>query len=117
MYCACLDRHLLTSFLRVFWYVAVAFGYFENLFTLGDALRVQRELERIKSMTALLHQVGQQEHMYEMFVDAVEMLMGEILGSVQNGVIDESFLVNAFNDDYNSSAIITCFRVCMFLAS
>ena len=92
-------------------YPAVAFGYFESLFTLRDAQRVQSELERIKSLTKLLDQVGQQEHMYEMFVDAVEMLLTEIGQAIQNGVLDESFLVDSFNDEYNSSTMITCFRV------
>lgn len=69
---------------------------------------------RIKSLNTLLDQVGQQEHLYEIFVDATEEIFTQILEAIQNGVHDESFLVNAFNDEYNSSAIITHFRVSYF---
>jgi ubiquitin thioesterase protein OTUB1 len=91
---------------------AVAFGYFENLFLLRDSTKVQQELARIKSLSRLLDQVGQQEYLYEIFVDATEELFSQIIQSIQSGVPEESFLVNAFNSEYNSNAIITHFRVC-----
>ncbi|KAL1995544.1 hypothetical protein VTN49DRAFT_1731 [Thermomyces lanuginosus] len=90
---------------------AVAFGYFENLFYLRDVLKVQQELARIKSLSQLLQQVGQQEHLYEIFVDATEEVFNQIIQSIQQGVPDESFLVDAFNAEYNSNAIITHFRL------
>ena len=49
--------------------------------------------------------------MYEMFWDAVEEILNQTIEAIQNGVHDESFLVDAFNDEYNSSAVITYFRV------
>lgn len=90
---------------------AVAFGYFESLLALNDALQIQRELSRIKGMNALLDRVGQQEHLYEIFVDATEQFFSDVLNAVNQGVQDDSFLVDAFNDEYNSSALITHFRV------
>ncbi|OJJ43460.1 hypothetical protein ASPZODRAFT_154642 [Penicilliopsis zonata CBS 506.65] len=90
---------------------AVAFGYFENLFLLRDPLRVQRELIRLKSMNTLLDQVGQQEHLYEIFVDESEAVFNQILEAIQKGIQDDSFLVHAFNEEYNSNAIITHFRL------
>ncbi|KAE8410900.1 peptidase C65 Otubain-domain-containing protein [Aspergillus pseudocaelatus] len=90
---------------------AIAFGYFENLFNLRDTLRVHRELVRIKSMNVLLNSVGQQEHLYEIFVDATEEIFNQISEAIQNGVRDDSFLVDAFNNEYDSSAIITHFRI------
>ncbi|KAJ5549016.1 hypothetical protein N7513_006250 [Penicillium frequentans] len=90
---------------------AVAFGYFETLFNLRDTLRVQRERERIKSLSTLLDQVGQQEELYEIFVDATEEVFAQTLAAIQNVEQDETFLVNAFNDDYGSSAVITHFRL------
>ena len=89
----------------------MAFGYFETLFTLRDTLRVQRELARIKSLNTLLDQVGQQEHLYEIFVDATEELFQQTSSAIQNGEQDETFLVNAFNEEYSSNAIVTHFRV------
>jgi ubiquitin thioesterase protein OTUB1 len=90
---------------------AVAFGYFESLFTLRDPARVQQETTRIKSLSRLLDQVGQQEHLYEIFVEATEEVMMQILNSIQKRASDETFLVEAFNNEYNSNAIITHFRL------
>ncbi|EAW09265.1 OTU family ubiquitin thioesterase [Aspergillus clavatus NRRL 1] len=90
---------------------AVAFGYFECLFNLRDTLQVHRELLRIKSLSSLLDQVGQQEHLYEIFVEATEQVFTQVSEAIQNGARDESFLVDAFNIEYNSSAIITHFRL------
>lgn len=90
---------------------AVAFGYFETLFALRDPLRLQRELARIKSLNSLLDQVGQQEHLYEIFVDATEDIFHQTSAAIQNGAQDETFLVDAFNEEYSSSAVITHFRV------
>lgn len=72
---------------------------------------MHRELLRIKSLSSLLDQVGQQEHLYEIFVEATEQVFTQVSEAIQNGVHDESFLVEAFNIDYNSSAVITHFRV------
>ncbi|KAL2853939.1 peptidase C65 Otubain-domain-containing protein [Aspergillus pseudoustus] len=90
---------------------AVAFGYFENLFNFRDLIQAQRELVRIKSLNTLLDQVGQQEHLYEIFVDATEEVFGQIVGAIERGERDDSFLVDLFNDEYNSNAIITHFRL------
>ncbi|KAJ5769137.1 hypothetical protein N7520_003696 [Penicillium odoratum] len=90
---------------------AVAFGYFETLFNLRDSMRVQRELERIKSLSALLDQVGLQRDLYDIFVDATVEVFAQTLTAIQNGDQDETFLVNAFNDEYESSALITHFRL------
>lgn len=99
-----INEHCLTG-------LAVAFGYFETLFALRDPLRLQRELTRIKSLSTLLDQVGQQEHLYEIFVDATEEIFAQTSAAIQNGEQDETFLVNAFNEEYSSNAIITHFRV------
>ncbi|KAE8147787.1 ubiquitin thiolesterase [Aspergillus avenaceus] len=90
---------------------AVAFGYFENLFNLRDLLRVHRELNRIKSLNILLQQIGYEEHLYEIFVDATETVFSQISDAIQGGVRDDSFLVDAFNNEYNSNGIITHFRL------
>lgn len=99
--------------------LAVAFGYFENLFTLRDTVRVEQELLRIKSLSRLLDQVGQSEHLYEIFVDATESLLTNLISEIHKGIqsnsFDESFLLEAFNNEYESSAIITHFRVSRIL--
>lgn len=92
-------------------WLAVAFGYFENLFFLRDTMKVQSELARIKAMNALLDQVGHQEYLYESFVDATEETFGQVIDAIQKGVPDEGFLVEIFNDFSQSMSIITHFRV------
>lgn len=81
------------------------------LFALRDPSRVQRELARIKSLNTLMDQVGQEEHLYEIFVDATEDIFAQISAAIQNGTPDESFLVDAFNEEYSSNSVITHFRV------
>ncbi|KAL3489310.1 peptidase C65 Otubain-domain-containing protein [Aspergillus germanicus] len=90
---------------------AVAFGYFENLFNFRNPLQAQQELVRIKSLNGILNQVGQEEHLYEIFVDATVEVFGQIIGAIERGERDDSFLVALFNDEYNSNAIITHFRL------
>lgn len=89
----------------------MAFGYFENLLNLRDTGKVAKELERIKSFNQLLDAVGQDETLYEIFVDATEDLLNQVSNAIENGNQDESFLLEAFNSEYNSNAIITHFRV------
>lgn len=96
--------------------IAVAFGYFENLLSLRDAVKAQQELARIKSMSRLLDQVGHQEYLYETFVDATEEAFNQVIDSINKGVPDEGFLVNIFNDFNESMSIITHFRVHIFFS-
>lgn len=90
---------------------AVAFGYFENLFALRDLVLIQNELVRLKSLSSLLDQVGHQDYLYEIFVDATEQVFAQLIQAIQDGVHDDSFLVNTFNVEYSSNAILTHFRV------
>lgn len=87
------------------------FGYFEILFNLRDPHRVQSELQRIKSLNTLLDRVGQQQDIYDIFVDETVEIFSQTLAAIQNGVQNESFLVEAMCDDFRSSAVITHFRV------
>jgi hypothetical protein len=89
----------------------VAFGYFETLFSLRDILRVEQELARIKSLTYTLDRVGYAEHLYEMFIDATEEVFVQTSEAIRNGDQDETFLVNAFNNEYQSNSILMHFRV------
>ncbi|GLI76831.1 hypothetical protein PoHVEF18_005109 [Penicillium ochrochloron] len=90
---------------------AVAFGYFETLFSLRDILRVEQELARIKSLTYTLDRVGYAEHLYEMFIDATEEVFVQTSEAIRNGDQDETFLVNAFNNEYQSNSILMHFRL------
>ncbi|RDW86200.1 uncharacterized protein DSM5745_02842 [Aspergillus mulundensis] len=89
---------------------SVAFGYFEHLFNLRDPILVQRERARIKSLSTLLDQVGLDENTYEMFVEATEEAFDNILSAIERGERDDSFLLELFNDEYNSETILCHFR-------
>ncbi|EDN03372.1 predicted protein [Histoplasma mississippiense (nom. inval.)] len=69
------------------------------------------ELARLKSFNKLLNSAGCQEHLYEMFVDATEELLNQISQEIGKGSFDDTFLFNAFNDEYNSSSLIMHFRL------
>ncbi|EEP75670.1 conserved hypothetical protein [Uncinocarpus reesii 1704] len=90
---------------------AVAFGYFENLLHLRDPSKVAQETARLKSFNDLLNSVGYQEDLYEMFVDATIDLLADISKAIETGNYDDSFLLNAFNEEYNSTSIIQHFRL------
>lgn len=92
---------------------AVAFGYFETMFNNRDPIRLQEELIRFKTLNCYLNEVGHQEHLYEIFSDATEEIFAQTAQAIQNGDRDETFLVNAFNEEYSSNAVITHFRVCL----
>lgn len=68
-------------------------------------------MDRIKSLNTLLDQVGLPEYIYEPFVDEAEDVFKKTIAAIQNGDQDETFLVNAFNEEFTSSGIITHFRV------
>lgn len=101
----------LINLLFFFFFLAVAFGYFESLFALRDQAKIAQELARIKSFNAMFDAVGQQEHLYEIFVDATEELLKSVAEQIANNNQDETFIVDAFNNEWNSNAIITHFRV------
>lgn len=66
---------------------------------------------RIKSLSSLLDQVGHQDYLYEIFVDATEQVFTQLIQVIRDGVRDDSFLVDTFNVEYSSNAILTHFRV------
>lgn len=76
----------------------------------NDSL-VERELARIKSLGQILSQVCQEELLYEEFVEATVGVFSQVLQAIQSGAQNDSFLLDAFNDQYNSESIITHFRV------
>ncbi|KAJ5220061.1 cysteine proteinase [Penicillium chermesinum] len=90
---------------------AVIFGYFEILFNLRDPHRVQAESQRIKNLNGLLDRVGHQQDIYEIFVDETMDIFTQTLTAIQNGVHDESFLVEALCNENQSNAVITHFRL------
>ncbi|KAF7595970.1 hypothetical protein BBP40_004116 [Aspergillus hancockii] len=92
-------------------WLAVVFGYFENLFNLRDMFQLHRELIRIKSINVLLDRVGVQKDLYKVFVDVTERIFTRISEAVQSGILDKSFLIDTFNNQYNSNAIIAYFRL------
>lgn len=62
-------------------------------------------------MNSLLDAVGQQEHLYEMFVDMTEDLFQQILAAITQGNTDDSLILDFFNSEFAAAAIITHFRV------
>lgn len=87
------------------------FGYFENLFLLRDLEKIEQEKARLKNFNVMLDAVGHQEELYDMFVQATMELLHKVYQEIESGSYDDTFLVDAFNDEYNATAIIQHFRV------
>ena len=89
---------------------ALAYGYFEALLRANDAMRIQSEIVRLKSLNNLLNAVGNDPMLYEDFVQETLDLLERTrvdLACVEN----EAMLLASFNDAGITSSIITHFRV------
>ena len=89
---------------------ALAYGYFEALLRANDAMRIQSEIVRLKSLNNLLNAVGNDPMLYEDFVQETFDLLERTrvdLPCVEN----EAMLLASFNDAGITSSIITHFRV------
>ncbi|KAI9784256.1 MAG: hypothetical protein M1816_000928 [Peltula sp. TS41687] len=89
---------------------ALAFGYFETLIRNGGRSRILEEQTRLKSLNNLLNRVGFDKDLYEDFVDETFHLLRE-LASLLPSPDAASILLQRFNSDEVSSAIITHFRL------
>ena len=89
---------------------ALAYGYFEALLRAGNAMRIQSEIVRLKSLNNLLNAVGNDPMLYEDFVqETIDLL--ERTGADLPCVDDGAMLLASFNDVGVTSSIITHFRV------
>lgn len=89
---------------------ALAYGYFEALLRAGDAMRIQSEIVRLKSLNNLLNAVGNDPMLYEDFVQETLDLLERT--SVDLPCVDDgAMLLASFNDAGITAAIITHFRV------
>ncbi|KAK6522095.1 hypothetical protein TWF281_002662 [Arthrobotrys megalospora] len=87
---------------------ALAFGYFELLLRTGDPKVIEKEHDRITSLCSLLDSVGMSEYLYEDFVDETKVLLKTISQSPAiDNPYDDKIIVEAFNKDDVSNAIIT----------
>ncbi|KAK6341926.1 hypothetical protein TWF730_001410 [Orbilia blumenaviensis] len=87
---------------------ALAFGFFELLLRTGDPKVIEKQREYLKSQNALLDQVGMSDYLYEDFVEETINLL-KVIGESPaiDNPYDDKFLVEAFNKDDTSNAIIT----------
>ncbi|KAF2838985.1 cysteine proteinase [Patellaria atrata CBS 101060] len=89
---------------------AIAFGYFENLARVGDALKFQEEETRLRSMGNILNAVGFDEELYEDFAGDTYDLLRKIAATI--GTSDDgTVLFSSFNDEPLSLSIITYLKL------
>lgn len=91
--------------------LAIAYGYFETLFHLKDTSKIAEEINRLKGLNSLLDAAGNQEFLYDMFVESTTDLLEVTSEAILQGKSDETFLVDAFNTDSISNSVITHFKV------
>lgn len=90
--------------------IAIAFGYYETLLRLGDKDRILLEETRLRSLNNLLNNVGYPGHVYEDFVDESLLLLRDVADQVP-ATDQGASLLEKFNDENVSNAIITHFKV------
>lgn len=90
--------------------IAIAFGFFEQLLKLGDVNRIGMEHARVASLNGLLSMAGIASYIYEDFTEVTFDLF-KIMAA---GKVDVAALVNYFNDESCSNAIVMHFRVNIF---
>ncbi|KAI5812885.1 peptidase C65 Otubain-domain-containing protein [Pyronema omphalodes] len=88
-------------------WTAIAFGYFEQLLKLGDVNRIGMEHARVASLNGLLSMAGIASYIYEDFTDVTF----ELFKIMAAGKVDLTALVNYFNDESFSNAIVMHFRL------
>ena len=94
---------------------ALVFGYFELALRSGNVDFIQGEMARIKSLCRVMVAVGMAEYLYEDFVDETMQLFNTISQKpAVDSPYDDSPLLEAFNADDKSNAIITHFKVFLF---
>ncbi|KAL8743374.1 MAG: hypothetical protein Q9190_004254 [Brigantiaea leucoxantha] len=89
---------------------ALAFGYFEALLRLGDSSKIAREVVRLKSLNNLLNTTGLDPDLYIDFVEVTLELLEQTATSFPCQD-DGAALLNSFNDEGLTGAIITHFRL------
>lgn len=89
---------------------AVAFTYYEALYTTGDKARIYAEEARLRAFNSSLDQVGFPEHLYEDFALEAFQLLQEMAEAIERGD-GNAKLLSAFNDEPLSMSIITYLKV------
>ncbi|KAG8534281.1 uncharacterized protein KY384_001125 [Bacidia gigantensis] len=89
---------------------AIAFGYCEALLRIGDATKIRAEIERLKTLNNLLEATGQQEFMYEDWVEVTLELLGKMADNI-SAWSNETMLLQVFNDLESANAITQHFRM------
>jgi hypothetical protein len=93
---------------------AISFLYFEILYQLGDRAKIETEIRRLTALNNLLTDAGFSDFVYMDFCEVTIELLQKTIDAILNGSGDD-FLVESFNDEDVSSAIIMHFRVSFLL--
>ena len=90
------------------------FGYFESLMSAGLP-KIASEKLRIQSFNDTLVAVGYDFATVEFFIDETLDLFDSLRDGIQSGQASETFLLDVFNQEDRSNAILFHFRVCSLL--
>ncbi|CAD0084358.1 unnamed protein product [Aureobasidium vineae] len=84
---------------------AVAFGYFENLFRVGDRTKFLEEETRLKSLGNVINMAGYSQFIWEDFADDIYALLRKCMSADSSN--SEAFLLEYFNNEEIQNQIIT----------
>ena len=89
--------------------LAVAFGYFENLFRAGDRHKFLEEETRLKSLGNVINMAGYSQFIWEDFADEIYALLRKCMSA--SSANSEAFLLEHFNNEEIQNQIITYLKV------
>lgn len=91
---------------------AAIFGYLEQLFQLGDPIKVASEMARLKDFKTSLPVVGFDLEMVEMFMEPTMELLEQMHNALLRRDLDNTFLLQTMNSNEESNSILYYFKVC-----
>lgn len=98
--------------LTLTWQIAIGFGYFENLVRFGDVNQLQAESARLAALNDYIEKVGgYSPFIIEDFVEVTLDLFAEIIQAVSQGQDAMPILMDKWNAEDSSSAMIYHLRL------
>lgn len=90
--------------------IAAVFGYFEVLLQLEDLQKIEQERIRLKTFDATMNAAGIPVDMLEDMFDCTYSLLNSIKAAIEAGDKTQSTILQAMNDEGDSSCILYHFK-------
>jgi hypothetical protein len=96
--------------------IAAVFGYFEVLLQSEDLQKIEQERTRLKTFDATMNAAGIPVDMLEDMFDCTYSLLDRIKAAIEVGDKTQTAILQAMNNEGDSSCILYHFKASYFLA-